>query len=92
MIFQPSNVGFAEKLSFSRGDNVVVYKAKNMLDMPFFCYIRCGLDGYKRLKYDYEAKVFSTPDSYGEVIYRDNIPEPDDKAKKFLENWLKDKE
>lgn len=37
---------------------------------------------------DYQNKLADTPESYGEVIYKDFSPEPDEKAKEFLKKWL----
>jgi len=79
---------FAEKVKFGKTDKVMVYYGKNGLGEVFFCYIRCGLEGYKKMKEDYLNQASALPSSYGEVIYKDTIPEPDEKAKAFLKKYL----
>lgn len=79
--------GFAEKVKLGSGKNIVTYYGKNLLGESFFCYICCGFDGYGKMKNDFLNKNYSNPEAYGEIIYRDNLPEPDEKAKEFLKNW-----
>ena len=78
---------FAEKVKFGKKDSIMTYFGKNWHGV-FFCYIRCELDGYRKMQEDYQNKIADTPESYGEVIYKDFSPEPDEKAKEFLKKWL----
>ena len=78
---------FAEKVKFGKGDRVMAYFGKNSFGLEFFCYIRCDLDGYRKMQDDFLNNISATPETYGEVIYKDFIPEPDEKAKEFLKNW-----
>lgn len=39
---------------------------------------------------DYETETPRNITEYGEVIYTDFLSEPDEKAKSFLENWIKE--
>ena len=82
-----SSINFAEKVKFGSGENIVTYYGKNLLGEDFFCYIRCNINGYKKIKEDFANKSYRTLEEYGEVIYRDNIPKPDAKAEEFLKNW-----
>ncbi|MEZ5691060.1 MAG: hypothetical protein R3D71_05290 [Rickettsiales bacterium] len=84
-----SHINFAEKVKFGSGESVVTYYGKNLLGESFFCYIRCDMDGYKKMKEDFLGKRHRNPESYGKIIYRDNIPEPDEKAREFLRTWEK---
>jgi len=78
---------FAEKVKFGSGESIVTYFGKSLLGASFFCYIRCNIDGYRRMKADFLKKNYAKPEAYGEVVYRDYLPEPDEKAKDFLKNW-----
>ncbi len=84
----PYTPTFAEKVKFGKKDSIMTYYGKNGLGEQFFCYIRCGLDGYKKMQEDFASKAFAAPESYGEIIYKDYILEPDNKAVDFLKNWL----
>ena len=66
----------------------MAYYGVNMLGEKFFCYIRCGLDGYKRMHLDYINNISASPEHYGEVLYRDNIEKPDAKAEKFIQEYF----
>ena len=79
---------FAEKVKFGSGESVVTYFGKNLLGESFFYYIRCDMDGYRKMKEDFLYKNYSNPETYGEVIYSDNLPEPDEKAKAFLKKYI----
>ncbi len=79
---------FAEKISFGKTDKVMVYYGKNGLGDDFFCYIRCGLAGYAKMKNDYLTETSAYPEDYGEILYQDFISEPDEKAKEFLKKFL----
>lgn len=83
-----SHLNFTEKVKFSGRDCIITYFGKNFLGENFFCYIRCNIDGYRKMKDDFTGKSYRNPTDYGEIIYRDNISEPDKKAKEFLKNWM----
>ena len=82
-------VNFAEKVNFEKNDYIQIYYGRNSLGVDFFYYIRCNIEGYKKMKEDYLNKIVTNPESYGEIIYKDQLSEPDEKAKTFLANWLK---
>jgi hypothetical protein len=79
----------AEKLSFEKNDNVQLYYGIEHTGEKFFCYIRCNLQGYKKMQEDFFNKKAAYPEEYGEIIYKDTIPSPDSKAKAFLADYLK---
>lgn len=78
---------FAEKVKFGFGDSIVTYYGKNLLGESFFCYIYCNMNGYKKMKEDFIHKNYVKLETYGKIIYHDNLPEPDEKAKVFLKTW-----
>lgn len=84
-VYTPS---FAEKVKFGKNDSIMTYYGRNGLGVDFFCYIRCDFNGYRKMQDDYLNKNYAKPESYGSIIYKDYIPEPDEKAKEFLKNWL----
>ena len=56
-----------------------------------FSYVKCDRAGVEKMRKDYENNVaVSDLSVYGEVLYRDNIKDPDEKAKAFLRQWLAD--
>ncbi|MEZ5691017.1 MAG: hypothetical protein R3D71_05060 [Rickettsiales bacterium] len=79
---------FAEKVKFGKSDAIMTYYGKNRQGEDFFCYIRCDFEGYRKMQEDYLNRTYATPESYGKVIYRDELPEPDAKAEKFLSDWV----
>ena len=83
-------MSFAEKVWFGKNDKVVTYRASNSCGVDFFCYIRCGLAGYKKMQDDFLNKISDTPQSYGEVLYKDYLPDPDEKAREFLAIWARE--
>jgi len=85
-------LNFAKKIEFGKNDKVMTYygttASKDSRGEEFFCYIRCGLAGYRQMQDDFLHQTPALPETYGEVIYRDSIPEPDEKAIEFLNNWV----
>ena len=81
---------FVEKVKFKKINKVMTYYGINGLGWQFFAYIVCGLDGYKKMQHDAENKLTANVTAYGEIIYTDFLPEPDDKAKAFLKQWLEE--
>ena len=82
------SISHAENISFEKQDNIQLYYGINALKEEFFCYIRCNKTGYKKMQEDYLNKASAKPEEYGQVIYKDYLAEPDDKAKEFLEKYL----
>jgi hypothetical protein len=89
-VIQSYTTTLVEKVQFGKNDTVMTYYAQNSASSPFFCYIRCELAGYKKMHNDFLNKIFATPESYGEVIYKDNVHTPDEKAKEFLRIWAEE--
>lgn len=77
-------LSFADRVSLEKNDYIQTFFGNG-----FFCYVRCDNDGFKRMHEDYLNQVPCHASDYGTVIYRDQIAEPDEKAKEFLANWLK---
>ncbi len=69
----------------------MTYRAKSAEGQDFFAYILCNKEQVIAMKSDFAAKRAATPESYGEVIYADFLPDPDEKAKAFLAAWLAEK-
>lgn len=84
-------ISFADRTSLEKHDYIQIYHGLSAIGERFFCYILCNRDGFTRMNQDYLDEVAADPASYGEIIYRDNIPEPDDKAVQFLEKYLADR-
>lgn len=82
-------IPFAKRVEFEKNDSVMVYRAKDAKGRDFFCYIRCKLEGYKKMHEDFETRTAGKPSDYGEIIYRDFLKDPDQKAKDFLAEYLK---
>jgi len=83
------NLSFTEKVGFEKNDKIMTYFGIDKLGKNFFCYILCSRDGFKKMQDDYLSKTQAPPKSYGKIIYLGDAPEPDEKAKLFLQNWLK---
>jgi hypothetical protein len=79
---------FTTKIDLQKNDYIMVYRGQNAIKINFFCYIRCNMEGYTKLQNDFKNKISDMPSSYGEVIYYDEIENPDIKAEEFLENYL----
>lgn len=82
-----SQLKFAERIELEKNDYVMIYRATDLYGQDFFCYIRCGLEGYSKMQNDWMNKTQALPSSYGEVIYRAFLKDPDAKAQAFLDNW-----
>jgi hypothetical protein len=81
---------FVERIEFGKTNSIMLYQGINGLGWKFFAYIVCGLEGYKKLQQDAQNKATTNINSYGEIIYTDFLPEPDEKAQAFLKQWLKE--
>ena len=80
---------FTEKIKFNQyNDLIMVYKGQITQGIDFFAYIKCDEKGVNLMREDYHTKTARHMDEYGEVIYQDNIKEPDEKAKQFLEDYI----
>ena len=80
---------FTKRIEFQRNDWIMVYHGQDILRREFFCFIRCGLEGYTKMQNDFYNKTPALPAGYGQVIYKDYLPQPDEKAQAYLENWIK---
>jgi hypothetical protein len=78
-------ISFTDRVKLEKNDYIQIYHGHG-----FFSYVRCNADGFKRMHEDYLNQVPSRAADYGDVIYTDFIATPDDKAKTFLDNWLKE--
>ncbi len=79
---------FTERVKLKQGNDLIVTYRAGVLGMHFFAYIKCTEQGVKLMREDYESGTPRDPSEYGEIIYRDNIRDPDEKAKTFLKNYL----
>ena len=79
---------FAEQVKLNQGKNLIMTYHGQIVGIDFFAYIKCREDGVKLMHEDFASNTGRALEEYGEVIYRDNIAEPDEKACKFLQEYL----
>jgi hypothetical protein len=82
-------IPFTDLIQISNNQSIIRYTGANQSGQQFFAYIKCSPDTAKLMYRDYEANTSRNIAEYGEIIYRDFLSEPDEKAKAFLEQWLK---
>jgi hypothetical protein len=82
-------IKFTDKILLESNNAVVTYHAKNGLGVDIFAYILCDAKQLAKMREDYSISKVMDMYEYGEVIYKDFIPEPDEKAKTFLKEYLK---
>lgn len=69
---------------------MVLYRAVSSDGQDFYAYIRCNEKQARKMKQDFLTKTTcQNADDYGEVIYTGFGTEPDDEAKNFLAEYLK---
>jgi endoglucanase Acf2 len=84
------SISFTDLIKISNNESIVRYNATLTDGRSFFAYIKCNSTGAKLMFQDYETLTKRSITEYGEVIYTDFLSEPDEKAKSFLENWIKE--
>jgi hypothetical protein len=81
-------IPFTELIKISGGKSVMIYSGVDGFGASFFAYIICTPDKAKLMFSDYENGIKRQLFFYGNPIYIDFIPEPDEKAKEFLQKYL----
>ena len=80
---------FTERVKLNSGNDLIMtYRARTPEGEDFFAYIKCEEVGVKLMRADYEGGIPRRMQEYGEVIYTDMIKDPDEKAKKFLQDYI----
>lgn len=83
-------IPFTDLIQISNNNSIIRYSGTNQIGQQFFAYIKCTPDNAKLMYRDYAVKSSRDIKEYGEVIYVDFLAEPDEKAKTFLADWLKE--
>ena len=78
---------FAELVKLKDNDLVMTYKGTTPEGENFFAYILCNQNQVSLMRGDFQNKISRPLTEYGEVIYFDYLPEPDEIATEFLANW-----
>ncbi len=79
---------FTERVKLNAGNDLIMTYRGQVGGQDFFAYIKCEEAGVKMMRGDYEDAVARKIEEYGEVIYRDNVKDPDEKAVQFLQDYL----
>lgn len=79
---------FTERVKLKQGNDLIMTYRGQVMGVDFFAYIKCTEHGVKLMYSDYETSTPRALDEYGEVIYKDNITNPDEKAQKFLQEYI----
>lgn len=81
---------FASVIRQKSSNNVVLYRAVSKDGENFYAYIRCDEKQYHKMKHDFMTKsICKDVNDYGEVLYAELGNEPDEDAKQFLADYLK---
>ena len=83
-------IPFKDLIRTSNNKSVMAYYGTDTNKRDFFAYIICDPQAAKRMYHNYQTRTQDKISDYGEVIYKDYISEPDDKAKEFLKKYLAD--
>ena len=68
----------------------MLYRATSRDGQDFYAYIRCNEKQAHKMKHDFMTRTpCSDASEYGEVLYTGIGKEPDDEAKNFLAEYLK---
>lgn len=82
---------FASVIQQKSSNSVVLYRAVSKDGQDFYAYIRCNEKQYHKMKSDFMTRTqCKDVNDYGEVVYTGLGKEPDEKAEKFLAEYLKD--
>ncbi len=77
-----------ERIKLNQGNDLIMTFRGEIAGIDFFAYIKCSEAGVKLMHADYASGDSHPLSEYGEVIYRDNLKDPDAKAKEFLQNYI----
>ena len=81
---------FASIIQKKANGSVVLYRAVASDGRDFYAYIRCNEKQFHKMKHDFMTKTAcKSVDDYGEILYTGFGKEPDDAAKEFLAEYLK---
>lgn len=83
-----ADLKFTERVKLNAGNDLIMTYRGQVAGQDFFAYIKCNEKGVKLMREDWETSTPRQLDEYGEVLYRDNIVDPDEKALEFLKNYL----
>ncbi len=81
---------FASVIKQKAQDSVVLYRATSRDGQDFYAYIRGNEKQYHKMKHDFMTRTpCKSVDDYGEILYTGFGTEPDEEAKEFLAEYLK---
>lgn len=83
-------LSFVEELKLKDSKLIMTYRARDERGEDFFAYVFCDKEGVINMKRDYISQKSGAAKDYGEVLYADFIKDPNEKARLFLKNWLKE--
>lgn len=81
-------ISFTERLKLSKGNQLIMTYRGAIDGRDFFAYILCDKRGVYLLHDDWGARKARAISEYGQVIYRDDLKDPDKKARDFLKHYL----
>ena len=82
-------IPFTDLIKISHNKSVMTYYGTSFDGRDFIAYIVCTPETAKLMYRDFSDKTSRAIAEYGEVIYKDFVSEPDDKAKDFLADYIK---
>ncbi len=85
-------LSFTEKLKLEGKKTLMLYRGRTVeTGREFIAYIVCDKEKAVKMYDDYDkSQKVDTIEEYGEVVYVDYIPDPDQKALDFIEEWKKE--
>ena len=83
------SISFVERIKFEKENSIIIYRGKNHVNQAFFAYILCDKNGLAKMRADHAGNITAQLNSYGKVIYGDDIADPDEKAEEFLGEFVK---
>lgn len=85
-----ADLKFTERVKLNAGNDLIMTYRGQVGGQEFFAYIKCEEKGVKLMREDWETSTARKLEEYGEVIYKDNLKDPDEKALEFLKDYLAD--
>jgi hypothetical protein len=81
---------FIEKIKLQDSKLVLLYQGKNKQGRAFFAYFLCDAAQVRLMREDVAAGNSRVISEYGEMLYSDYLPEPDENATIFLREWAEE--
>lgn len=79
---------FTEQIKLRGGSDIITTYRGQVADVEFFAYIQCNKTGLELMRSDFQQGTARSMEEYGEVLYKDAISDPDEKAEQFLQQFL----